>query len=187
MVLLTQEYELMGNKKMKIYLIGLPSSGKTTLGKQLAASVKSDFIDMDDLIEKQEQKTIANIFAEKGEDYFREVEQTTLTKLMKSSDQMEVISTGGGVPCFFDNMEKMNKDGMTIYLKVGAKELVKRLKGTGTASRPLLKGKKDKELEEEILNKLKQREQFYSQAKHILDGDHIHVNDLINLVKYVVD
>ena len=177
----------MDNKKMKIYLIGLPSSGKTTLGKQLAEALQSDFIDMDELIEKQEQKTIANIFSEKGEDYFRKVEQATLSKLINSKSYTEVISTGGGVPCFFDNMEKMNKGGMTIYLKVGAKELVKRLTGTGTASRPLLKGKKSEELEEEISNKLKQRDQFYSQAKHILDGDSLHVNDLINLVKYVVD
>jgi len=172
---------------MKIYLIGLPSSGKTTLGKQLAVAVKSTFIDMDDLIEKQEGKTIAEIFAKNGEDYFREVEQKTLLNLVNTVNGNQIISTGGGVPCFFDNMEQMNTDGMTIYLKVSPKELVKRLTGTGTASRPLLQGKKNQELEDEITNKLKQRDQYYSQAKHILDGDKLHVNDLINLVKYVVD
>ena len=172
---------------MKIYLIGLPSSGKTTLGKQLAEAVQSKFIDMDDLIVQQEQLTIADVFAQKGEECFRKKEQETLSELVQSEDKNQIISTGGGVPCFFDNMEHMNTDGMTIYLKVSPKELVRRLTGTGTASRPLLQGKKDQELEQEITNKLKQRDQYYSQAKHILDGDKLHVNDLINLVKYVVD
>jgi shikimate kinase len=172
---------------MKIYLIGLPSSGKTTLGKQLAQAIQSEFIDMDDLIEQKEQQTISAIFAKKGEDYFRKVEQEMLNQLVEGDDENQIISTGGGVPCFFDNMEKMDSNGMTIYLKVSPKELVRRLTGTGTASRPLLQGKKDDELEKEIIKKLKQRDPYYSQAKHVLDGDKLHVNDLINLVKYVID
>jgi len=172
---------------MKIYLIGLPSSGKTTLGKQLAQAIHSEFIDMDDLIEQNEKKTIAEIFAQKGEDYFRKSEQKTLTDLIAQENKKLIISTGGGVPCFFDNMKQMNANGATIYLKVSPKELVRRLKGTGTASRPLLNGKKVEELEREITVKLEERDQFYSQAQYVLEGDSLHLNDLINLVKYVFD
>lgn len=172
---------------MKIYLIGLPSSGKTTLGKQLAQAIQSEFIDMDDLIEQKEEQTITSIFTQKGEDYFRKIEKEILNQLVEVDDENQIISTGGGVPCFFDNMEKMTSNGMTIYLKVSPKELVKRLTGTGIASRPLLQGKKDEELEKEITKKLKERDQYYAQAKHVLDGDKLHVNDLINLVKYVID
>ena len=171
---------------MKIYLIGLPSSGKTTLGKQLAQAIGSEFIDMDDLIEHKEGQKIPSIFAQKGEEYFRKIEREVLVQMVDLIDNNQIISTGGGVPCFFDNMEKMNDDGITIYLKVSPKELVKRLSGTGTASRPLLQGKKDLELENEITYKLKERDQYYTQAKHLLDGDRLHVNDLINLVKYAL-
>ena len=172
---------------MKIYLIGLPSSGKTTLGKQLAQSLQSMFIDMDDLIEANEGATIPEVFAQKGEDEFRKAERKTLIDLLSQKDESQVISTGGGAPCFFDNMAKMKADGITIYLKVSPKELVKRLAGTGTASRPLLNGKKGSVLEQEITNKLEERDSFYSQAQFVLDGDRLHVNDLINLVKYVFD
>lgn len=172
---------------MKIYLIGLPSSGKTTLGKQLALALQSKFIDMDELIEIKEGKSIAEIFAQQGEDYFRKVEKQVLAEMVDLTDEKQIISTGGGAPCFFDNMEQMNQDGLTIYLNVSPKELVRRLSGSGTASRPLLQGKKANALEQEISDKLTQRNQYYSQAKHILDGDKLHVNDLINLVKYVID
>lgn len=172
---------------MKIYLIGLPSSGKTTLGKQLALALQSKFIDMDELIETKEGKSIAEIFAQQGEDYFRKVEKHVLAEMVDLMDEKQIISTGGGAPCFFDNMEQMNQDGLTIYLNVSPKELVRRLSGSGTASRPLLQGKKANALEQEISDKLTQRNQYYSQAKHILDGDKLHVNDLINLVKYVID
>lgn len=172
---------------MKIYLIGLPSSGKTTLGKQLAHSINSKFIDMDELIEEKENKTIAEIFAQQGEEHFRKIEKQTLTEMIALEDEKQIISTGGGAPCFFDNMRQMNEDGLTVYLNVSPQELVKRLKGSGTATRPLLQGKKEQVLEDELSKKLAQRNQFYLQAKHILEGDRLHINDLINLVKYVID
>lgn len=172
---------------MKIYLIGLPSSGKTTLGKQLAQSVKGKFIDMDERIEKKTGKSIPEIFKKEGEEHFRKIEHDVLFDIIMMEDKNQVIATGGGAPCFFDNMALLNADGISIYLKVSPQELVKRLSGTGTDSRPLLKGKKEHELEDEIKAKLADRDEFYAQAHVTLDGDQLHINDLINAVKYATD
>ena len=168
---------------MKVYLIGLPSSGKTTLGKSLAASLKSDFIDMDELIEKEEGCSISDIFEKEDETYFRKVEQSVLVSLLGGEDNV-VVSTGGGAPCFFDNMKRMLSDGICIYLKVSPAELVSRLGKTGVASRPLLTGTRS--LQKEIEDKLHLREAFYLNADHTLEGDNLHLNDLLNVVKYGV-
>src|SRR5258708_28773826 len=100
---------------MKIFLIGLPGSGKTTLGKQLSEKLNLSFIDLDLEIEKLEGKTVQKIFAEKKESYFREVESQTL-KNYSSAKTDFVMATGGGSPCFFDKMDVLNDSGKTIFL-----------------------------------------------------------------------
>ncbi|MEO6166084.1 MAG: shikimate kinase [Chitinophagales bacterium] len=151
----------------KIFLIGFMGSGKTTVGKQLASILHYDFIDLDEYIESKEQSTISNLFEVKGESYFREKESYYL----KSLDAMErlVLSTGGGTPCFFDNMDWMNANGTTVYLKAVPKLLADRLKKE-REHRPLLKGKSDTEVIDFIHDKLMEREIFYLSAKVIAEA-----------------
>lgn len=153
----------------KIFLIGYMGSGKTTLGKKLSEQMKMSFVDLDLFIEQRQFKTVAQIFEERGESEFRKMEQQALREVCEFEDT--IISTGGGVPCFFDNMELMNKQGLTIYLKVTPQKLVENLKTAKRARRPLIKDKSDAELLLFIEENLEKRNPFYSQAKLIIDPD----------------
>src|SRR5689334_5487844 len=102
---------------MKIFLIGLPGSGKSTLGKDLADALLVDFVDLDVEIEKQENKIVQDIFREKGEDYFRQVESSVL-KVWAASSKSFVMSTGGGAPCFYGGIDVINESGISIFLNV---------------------------------------------------------------------
>lgn len=140
--------------------------GKTTTGKRIAKKYGLDFIDLDHYIENRYFKTIPQLFEEKGEDGFRQIEHNMLIEV--SEFENAVISTGGGAACFFDNMDIMNKSGETIYLKANPENLFKYLK-TATQNRPLLQGKNDEELLQFIKEGLEKREPFYMKAKHIMD------------------
>lgn len=140
--------------------------GKTTTGKRIAKKYGLDFIDLDHYIENRYFKTIPQLFEEKGEDGFRQIEHNMLIEV--SEFENAVISTGGGAACFFDNMDIMNKSGETIYLKASPENLFKYLK-TATQNRPLLQGKNDEELLHFIKEGLEKREPFYMKAKHIMD------------------
>ncbi len=149
-----------------IYLIGFMGCGKSYLGKLLAKRLQYDFIDMDAYLEAKESKTIAQIFKEGGEGAFRKLERDYLTA---SGDfEKTVIATGGGCPCFYDNMEWMDVSGQTIYLKTPTAVLVNRLQSE-TAHRPLLAGKSKKELAEFIEAKLLERAPYYEQAQIIFE------------------
>jgi len=143
-------------------------SGKTTVGKQLAKKLNLQFIDMDLFIENRHHKRISAIFEEKGEAGFREIERKTLHEIIDFENV--VISTGGGLPCFFDNMEVMNQAGTTIYLKVSVEELANRLR-TGKQQRPLIKDKNQEEIKNFITVNLEEREKFYNQATFIFETD----------------
>lgn len=154
---------------MRIFLIGYMGSGKTTVGKLVAKKLNYSFIDMDTHIEAQQLKTISQIFAEKGENEFRILEQKCLHEVVEFENV--VISTGGGAPCFFDNVEFMNNNGLTIYLKYTAEELAQRLGGANVAKRPVLGNRQGGELIQFIAEGLAKREVFYSQAAHNVAGD----------------
>ena len=165
----------------RIYLIGYMGSGKTTVGNRLAKKLCFQFVDIDHFIENRYRKTINDIFSEKGEDAFREMEHEALKEL--SLFENVVISTGGGAPCFYNNMELMNKSGFTVYLKTSPDELAKRLKN-GKHQRPLLKDKATEEIFSFITENMAKRDFYYTQAKLILDveendTDHI-VDELIS-------
>src|SRR6185503_20434689 len=100
---------------MKIFLLGLPGSGKTTLGKELSNALRLPFVDLDSEIERLEGKKISEIFAANGEEYFRNLESSELRKRCTSKGEF-VMATGGGTPCFFDNMEWINRAGKSIFL-----------------------------------------------------------------------
>lgn len=148
---------------MRIYLIGYMGSGKSHLGWKLANFLGVQFVDMDNYIEERNCKTIPQIFAEEGETAFREKEQKALEELSEFTDL--VIATGGGAPCFFDNIDVMNETGKTIYLNIDPTILADRLLQSKT-ERPLIKGKSREELIAFIDETLKKRNVFYSQAKY---------------------
>jgi shikimate kinase len=149
-----------------VFLIGYMASGKTTLGKHLAKSLGLQFIDMDTFIENRYRQTISEIFAAKGESGFREVERLVLHEI--EGFENVVISTGGGLPCFFDNMDSMLQAGLTVYLQTGAHELASRL-AIARQKRPLVKGKSREELEIYVAETLSHREPFYLRADIIFD------------------
>ncbi|HYQ55707.1 MAG TPA: shikimate kinase [Draconibacterium sp.] len=147
---------------MRIYLIGYMGCGKSRLGKRLSEHLGVQFVDMDDYIEERNCKTIPQIFADHGEDGFRKRERKALEELSEFTDI--VIATGGGAPCFFDNIDLMNKTGKTVFLNIDPVILADRLMNSKT-ERPLIKGKSREELVAFIDETLKKRKQFYSQAQ----------------------
>lgn len=165
---------------MIIFLIGFMGSGKTTLGKQLASKLGYRFIDQDEVIEQKCQMTISEIFAKHGEDEFRIVENKVLQDLVKNENC--VIATGGGAPCFHNNMELMNNGGFTIYIKVDPEIIVQRLKVAHT-SRPLIKDKSEAELLEYTQQKLTERSPFYSRSKLILYSKNLTVDDILRALE----
>lgn len=152
---------------MKIFLTGFMGSGKTTLGRKLAARMNYEFIDLDHKLEQQVELSIAEYFTLFGEDSFRKLEAEVLRKTPYPENA--IISTGGGLPCFFDNMEWMKANGKVVYIKLSPKTLADRLE-TGKEERPLLQDKHGDALVEFIENKLAEREPFYAQANIIADG-----------------
>ncbi|MFT6323150.1 MAG: shikimate kinase [Halieaceae bacterium] len=136
--------------------------GKTTIGKKLARIMGLEFIDLDGLIEMETGLSISILVKEFGETYFRELESKLLLKLTKK--QNVLVSTGGGAPCFFDNMTMMNENGTTVFLKMDEKSLVNRLKNK-TGSRPLLEGKNELELLDFVKKHVQERLPFYEKAQ----------------------
>ena len=152
----------------RIFLIGYMGAGKTTIGKRLSKRLGLSFIDLDCYIENRYQRTVNQLFDERGEAEFRIIEQKLLHEVSLFEDT--IISTGGGAPCFFDNMEFMNQVGTSIYLKVSVSELVERLEGC-KHTRPLLKDKTKEELFTVVSNSLIQRDPFYMQASIVFDAE----------------
>lgn len=150
-----------------IFLIGFMGSGKTTLGRKLAARLNYPFYDLDHLLEEQAGMSITEYFSSFGETAFRLAE----SEVLKTTAYPEnaVISTGGGLPCFFDNMDWMKAKGTTLYIKLSPKTLASRLEH-GKEARPLLRDKHGDELVAFIGEKLAERENFYLQAQIVADG-----------------
>lgn len=150
----------------RIIIIGYMGAGKTTVGHALSKQLSIPFYDLDWYIETRMRKTVAQIFAEKGEDGFRKIEYNMLHEVAEFENV--IISCGGGTPCFFDNMDYLNGQGETIYLKATPDVLYKHLK-MGKTVRPLLLNKTPEETQDYIRQQLTLREPFYTKAHHILD------------------
>ncbi|KGI60342.1 shikimate kinase [Prevotella sp. DNF00663] len=150
----------------RIIIIGYMGAGKTTVGKALAQELGLPFYDLDWYIESRMHKTVKQIFDEQGEDGFRRIERNMLHEIAEFEDV--VISCGGGTPCFYDNIDYMNRQGETVYLKATPEVLYGHLK-MGRSVRPLLLNKTPEEVEAFIHEQLAYREPFYAQAKHTLD------------------
>ena len=151
---------------IRIILIGYMGAGKTTVGKSLAKELGVPFYDLDWYIDSRMRKTVAQIFAEKGEEGFRKIEYNMLHEIAEFEDV--IVSCGGGTPCFFDNIDYMNQQGPVIYLKAEPEVLYKHLVMSKN-DRPLLRGKSPEQLITFIREQLEKREPFYSKARYTLD------------------
>ena len=165
---------------MPIYLIGFMGSGKTTIGKKLANKLGFQFVDLDALFEKTLQMSILDYFEKFGESEFRKEERKILQKSFELSKA--VISCGGGTPCFFDNMELINKNGISIYIEMSAASLNYRLKNAKT-QRPIIVKMNDDELTNFIGSELMKREVYYKKSKIIVKGESINIADLISRIE----
>ncbi|MDP1844631.1 MAG: shikimate kinase [Sediminibacterium sp.] len=155
---------------LKIFLIGMMGSGKSYWKQELAKLCKTGGYDLDFIIEAEEEKTIAEIFEENGEPYFRKSE----AKLLRWFGEKKafVLATGGGTPCFHDNMNWMNQQGTTIWIDEPLDTLVSRLLPE-KSHRPLIAHLNDMQLYHFLENKLAERRAFYSQSTHHLQGNTI--------------
>jgi shikimate kinase len=158
-------------------------SGKTTIGKSLAGRLDFHFIDIDHFIENRHRKTITEIFSDQGEETFRLWENKALKEV--SAFENVVVSTGGGTPCFHDNMEIMNQTGFTVYLKVSIEELAKRL-DVCKNNRPLLQDKTPQELAAFISENLEKRTPYYHQAQLVFDAEQMLTADAGSIVDKLV-
>lgn len=153
---------------MKLVLLGYMASGKSTVGRLLARHLEIKFIDLDEYIEEHQKKSIKNIFSEDGEIFFRKLEHQLLSEVL-DKDESIILSTGGGTPCYGNNMETiLNKSDHSIYLNLSIPNLVERI-AKGKAKRPLVKNIDDAELLEFVGKHLFERRPYYALAKHILD------------------
>ena len=153
--------------------------GKTTLGKKLAKHLNYNFIDLDSHIENKTTEKITEIFDKKGEQYFRDLEKESLNEICKMDNM--VLASGGGTPCFSDNMQTMLVKGICIYLKMESEDLAERLYKEKN-NRPLIKNLSSKDLVDFISEKLMEREVFYKKAHHILPAKNISTTAIIKLI-----
>jgi shikimate kinase len=155
------------NNKTHVILVGMPGSGKSSIGFILSKLMWRPFIDADFYIIQKEKKSISNIFAEHGEANFREMEKQILLEIVQNSPS--VISTGGGMPCFHNNMDVMNEFAVTVYLEVSPENLFNHLKDD--KKRPLVRDKTPEELMDYINTSLQQRKSYYEKADIIVQAD----------------
>jgi shikimate kinase len=166
---------------MRIFLLGFMGSGKSSLGKEIAHKLGYKFLDLDKMIEVKAGLKVSEIFKVSGEEKFREIEHECLKDSILYDNN--VISTGGGTPCFFDNMEIINNNGVSVYIKLNVGILTSRLfKDKG--ERPLLKQTYNKvDFQKHIKELLTIREEYYLQSKIILEGENLKAITIIEVLK----
>jgi shikimate kinase len=165
---------------MRIYLIGYMGSGKSKTAEALAKILKYSKADTDAMVEQRIGSTVASIFAKEGQEYFRDVEKDVLRETERFNKC--VIATGGGTPCYFDNMQWMNEHGITVYLEANAGLLFHRL-ATNRGERPLIAGLDDVDLMEQITGQLAVRIPVYRKAAITVEAADIDVKSLAMKIK----
>ena len=163
-----------------IFLVGFMGSGKTTWGKKIANALTLPFVDLDHEIVEHIGMSIPEYFEQHGEDNFRKLENEFLKK---QEGRIAIISTGGGTPCYFDNMDWIKNNGLSLYLYHTPKSLWARLSQSDVNKRPVLKGLNGEELLAFIETKLAEREEFYEAADIKFEQIHTPIEDIINLIK----
>jgi len=166
--------------KERIYLIGFMGAGKTTVGRRLAAAIGYRFIDLDDYFEERYKIDIHTFFDKYGEQLFRSLEHE---RLMKTFDMKNVVvATGGGTPCYFDSMGKINKNGTSIYLEMTPAAIASRL-ADAVRKRPLVEGKSGEDMVGYVDEKLAERLEFYKKANLTVDGRDVDIKELIKILE----
>jgi shikimate kinase len=168
---------------MRIFLIGYMGSGKSRLGRAVAASLGYGFTDLDEAFEERYHISIPDFFEKYGETVFRSLEKKILQE-MTDHDEI-IISTGGGTPCFFDNLDFIKKNGISIFLRAEVGLLVRRLSSV-RKKRPLLQEIRNGELADYITKQLEEREKYYLQADFILSGDEISEEGILKVLNDVI-
>lgn len=171
---------------MIISLLGFMGSGKSFVAQHLGEHLNMDVIDLDLEIEKSEKKTISTIFQENGEQYFREIEHIYLKRFL-SEGKNHILSLGGGTPCFFDNMYRINRDSFSIFIDADWELMLSRL-AKKPNKRPLVKDKTREQIDLELKSLYQNRRVFYEKSKHILkiDKDSEDIQNIIIDLKKVV-
>ncbi len=164
----------------RIVLVGFPGSGKTTIAKKLASRLHYDFVDSDSFFESKYHISIPDFFKKFGEEIFRKTEHLILEELLLLNNV--VISTGGGTPCFLDNMTLIKDNSFSIYIKMSPLSLTDRLLNS-KKNRPLIQNKTPEELELFVNETLVKRELFYNQADREIKGESIDLDQLVSLVR----
>jgi len=164
---------------MKVFLIGMPGSGKTTIGKTLAEMFGFKFHDLDKIIVNKAGLEIKEIFSEYGEDHFREIEKGLLTEKIESNEDF-IMATGGGTPCYYNNMDLLKREGTVIYLDVSVDELTNRLQQHPT-HRPLLEDIEN--LSRDLAAMLAKRNLIFEQADIVIRGSNIDVKQLYSILE----
>jgi len=164
---------------MRIFLLGMPGSGKSSLGKRLSRKIELPFFDLDSIIEEREGMSIIEVFELNGEAHFRQLEHRVLMEICDPLNEAFIVATGGGTPCFHDNLKRMEEVGKTIYLKHNIEELVLRLQDH-LSDRPLLKNVDN--LNEYLQNLLEKRKAWYNRAQITLESDNLTVDGLVTAV-----
>ena len=165
---------------MRIYLVGYMASGKSVLGKILAERLQYGFVDIDYIFEEQYKVSILDFFNKYGEAPFRKMEQEILHKTTQLTDT--IIATGGGTPCFFNNMEFINQSGISVYLHWEVKPLLDRLQKI-RKKRPLLSQLDPGQLEKFVVEHMQQRSFFYRQAHYTVEGMNPDVEKLAGWIR----
>jgi shikimate kinase len=164
---------------MIIFLVGFMGSGKSTVGQSLAGRLGYSFVDMDARLEGEQGMTINEIFEKLGEKAFREMESNLLKEMVSLQDT--VISTGGGLPCTGNNMDLINRKGVSIYLRMDPAALLNRL-SRGKSRRPLIRHLSRQELETFIYEMLREREPVYLRAHHTINGLNFKMDELLEVL-----
>ncbi len=170
---------------MKIFLLGYMGSGKSLVGKALASSLDINFMDLDEQLEKKEGVSISEIFAKKGEVYFRKKERMLLEDIINSEEGNKIISLGGGTPCYGDTMEKIKaaKGSVSFYLKLSIENLTERL-FTEKDHRPMISHLQDKDKLEEFIRKhLFERGFYYNQSDYVINCDSKNPDEIVGEIK----
>ena len=171
---------------MKIILLGYMGSGKTTIGIQLAKKLFLNFTDLDEFIEEKEQKSIKEIFEQKGEIYFRKIEHKYLKQFIKENESY-VLSLGGGTPCYAGNLDLIlhDKNNLSFYLRGSISTLFKRL-SENKFKRPLINDLSDNQLTEYIAKHLFERGLFYDKATYKISIDDKEVQEIVTEIRILL-
>ncbi len=173
---------IINSETMHLFIIGYMGSGKTTLGKRIAHAFGMPFIDLDYYFEASFRTSIPLFFERYGEPAFREIERQLLIEVSTRVDH-SIVSTGGGTPCHFENLQLMKQRGRVVYLKLSAAMLASRLYHSPLRyKRPILKGLDKEQMLRKIQDQLLEREKFYNQADLIIETKHLNTTELLEII-----